>query len=90
MFPTTMLRLDYSFFYNQLKINIARRSYFFDTIVNVKVLKFIQLLYKLGYIRRYLQTSPKKYRIFPNWVSGRSTLSHVRFYQKKNSFEIKL
>ena len=85
-----MLRLDYTFFINQLKINLAQKSFFFDTITNLKVLNFIKLLYKLGVVRRYLKVSSKKYRIFPNWVGNRSTLARIKFFQKKNTYQIKL
>ena len=83
-----MLRLDYTFFINQLKINLAQKSFFFDTITNLKVLNFIKLLYKLGVVRRYLKVSSKKYRIFPNWVGNRSTLALIKFFQKKTPIKL--
>ena len=83
-----MLRLDYTFFINQLKINLAQKSFFFDTITNLKVLNFIKLLYKLGVVRRYLMVSAKKYRIFPNWVGNRSTLARIKFFQKKTPIKL--
>jgi len=83
-----MLRLDYTFFINQLKINLAQKSFFFDTITNLKVLNFIKLLYKLGVVRRYLRVSAKKYRIFPNWVGNRSTLARIKFFQKKTPIKL--
>jgi len=83
-----MLRLDYTFFINQLKINLAQKSFFFDTITNLKVLNFIKLLYKLGVVRRYLKVSAKKYRVFPNWVGNRSTLARIKFFQKKTPIKL--
>lgn len=83
-----MLQLDYSFFTNQLKMSVAQKNFFFDTITNTKTLRFIKLLYKLGVVRRYLRITAKKYRVFPNWAGGRSTLKRIKFFQKKTPIKL--
>ena len=61
-----MTVLDYRFFVNQLKINIAQQNFYFDCIMNTKVKKFLKILYKLGVVRRFIQLNPKRFRVFPN------------------------
>lgn len=82
MFPKYLVRLDYVFFANQLKINIARRNFFFETIVNEKILKFINLLYRLHIIRRFVRITTKRYRIYTAWIGQRSTLLRLRCYSR--------
>jgi len=69
-------------------MNLAQKNFFFDTITNTKVLKFLQFLYQIGIVRRYIRVSAKKYRIFPNWVGNRSTLARIKFFQKKTPIKL--
>lgn len=84
-----MTTLNYSFFINQLKINIAQKNFYFNCISNTRLKQFIQILYKLGIIRRYLYLSSKMIRIFPNWIGGRSTLKKIKFFQTKTPLKLK-
>ena len=47
-----------------LMIFNKKENFFFEVIVNEKILKFINLLYKLNVIRRFVRVTPKKYRIY--------------------------
>lgn len=74
--------MDYTFFVSHLKIHIARKNFFFDVIVNEKVLKFIDLLYRLNHIRRYVRLTAKRYRIYTAWNGHISTLNSIRIYRR--------
>ena len=59
-----MTRCDYNFFMPHLKLNSARKKYFFDLRINKGSLEFLFLLYKIGMVRRYTRIGPSYYRIF--------------------------
>jgi len=83
-----MTVLDYRFFINQLKINIAQQQFYFDCIMNTQVKVFVKVLYRLGVVRRFIRLNDKRFRVYPNWVGGRSTLKSIRFFQKKTPLKI--
>jgi hypothetical protein len=60
-----MINLNFVHFFNHLKLNIARKSFFFDIYINKPILTLIQILYKLNIIRRFTKLTLKTYRIFP-------------------------
>lgn len=85
MFPSLMLRLDHIHFINHLKINVARRTFVFKTIINRKVLEFIKLLYSLKIIRKYYKITSKVYRIYPNWVHYSPVVKNIKCYRPNNN-----
>lgn len=88
MFPTKITVLDYRFLVNQLKMGTAQKGCFFECAMNVRTLVFLKILYKLGFIRKYVRLTAKTYRIFPNWRNGRSTIKHIRFFQVKTPLKL--
>ncbi len=85
MFPSLMLRLDHIHFINHLKMNVARRTFVFKTIVNTRVLEFIKLLYNLRLIRKYYKITSKVYRIYPNWVNYSPIIKNIKCYRPNNN-----
>ena len=61
-----MTVLDYRFFINQLKINIAQQQFYFDCIMNTQVKVFVKVLYRLGIVRRFIRLNDKRFRVYPN------------------------
>lgn len=45
-------------------------------------MKFIDLLYRLNFIRRYIRLTTKKYRIYTAWNGHMSTLNSIRVYRR--------
>ena len=74
-----------SFFINQLKMCIANKNFFFDINLTNQIKPMLNLFLRLNFIRRYIHLTKIKIRVFPNWVSERSTLKKVRFFQKNPS-----
>ena len=85
MFPILMFKLDHIHFINHLKINTARRNFFFETIVNKKVLEFIRLIYRLNIIRRYIRLTNKTYRIYPAWSGCAAHFKSIKCYRPNNN-----
>jgi len=59
-----MTLVNYTFFINHLKINIAKKRYFFDVLTNSKILNLITVLYRLNVVRRFVRLRGNKYRIY--------------------------
>ena len=90
-FQVLMTQLNYTYFINHLKLNIARKNYFFDIKVNNKILKLIKVLYKLNIIRRFVLITPYKYRIYTSWFDKHSSLLNLKNYSRtSNPIRIRL
>ena len=86
-----MLNLNFVHFFNHLKLNIARKSFFFDIHVNKNILNLIGLLYKLNVIRRFTKLNTKTYRIFPSWRDTYSTSTSIKVhYRSLNPIKLHL
>ena len=91
VFPILMTNLDYAYFINHLKLNIARKNYFFDVKVNRKVTRLIKILYKLNVIRRFVIITPYKYRIYTSWFDRNSNALKLKNYSRAlNPIRLKL
>lgn len=91
VFPIFLNKLDYTYLINHLKLNIARKNYFFDIKVNVKLLGLINLLHKLNIIRRFVLITPFKYRIYTNWFDKQASILKLKNYNRAlNPIRIKL
>lgn len=77
-----MLQLNFVYFFNHLKLNIAKKAFFFDIHVNTSLVKLIDILYKLNVIRRFTKLTSKTYRIFPSWRDTYSTSVSIKLHYK--------
>lgn len=77
-----MVQMNYTYFVNHLKLNIARHNFSFDVCVNTKVLRFVNILYKLRVIRRFMQITPKKYRIYTAWIGRHPNALTLKCYSR--------
>ena len=86
-----MLTLNFVHFFNHLKLNIARKSFFFDICVNNSILTLLNILYKLNVIRRFTKLTLKTYRIFPTWRDTYSTSNSIKLhYRSLNPIKLSL
>lgn len=86
-----MLLINYNYVITHLKLNIARRSFFFDIHVNNKILSFLTILYKLNVIRRFSKLTPKKYRIFLFWRDNSISNTRIKVYNRgSNRIQLQL
>lgn len=90
-FQVLMTQLNYTYLINHLKLNIARKNYFFDIKVNNKILKLIKVFHKLNIIRRFVLVTPYKYRIYTAWFDRYSSVLNLKNYSRaSNPIRIKL
>jgi len=90
VFPI-MLKLNFVHFFNHLKLNIARKAFFFDVNINKDLLNLLNLLYKLNVIRRFTKLTMKTYRIFPSWRDTYSTSTSIKLhYRSLNPIKLNL
>jgi len=90
-FQILMTQLNYTYLINHLKLNIARKNYFFDIKVNNKILKLIKVFYKLNIIRRFVLLTPYKYRIYTTWFDRYSSILNLKNYSRtSNPIRIRL
>lgn len=86
-----MLLINYNYVITHLKLNIARRSFFFDIYVNNRILSFLTILYKLNVIRRFSKLTPKKYRIFLFWRDNSINNTRIKIYNRgSNRIQLQL
>lgn len=86
-----MLLINYNYVITHLKLNIARRSFFFDIYVNNRILSFLTILYKLNVIRRFSKLTPKKYRIFLFWRDNSINNTRIKVYNRgSNRIQLQL
>jgi ribosomal protein S8 len=70
---------------------MARKNFFFDILVNAKLLNFISLLYKLNVIRKFIKITPKQYRIFTCWRDKHTTSVSIKLHSRSlNPIKLKL
>jgi len=91
MFPKTLLKLNYIYLLNHVKMSMAQHRYFFDIKVTVSVQKMLRILLSLGIIRRFYRLTLNKYRIYPGWTFNSAQSRHIKvFSHTKNPLKIKL
>lgn len=91
MFPTFLLKINYIYLINHLKLNIAKRNYFFDIKVTSSVRQMLYILYSLGLVRRFCRLRENLYRVYPTWSAASSAYRHIKVYSHtKNPLKIKL
>ena len=61
---------------------LARKDLFYEVIVTEQTLELMLLLFRLNVIRRYIRLAPKRYRIYPSWISNRSSSVKLRCYSR--------
>ena len=86
-----MLKRNYIYVLNHLKINIAQKNYYFDLKVVPNAKQMLQILYSLGIIRRFYRLHSTWYRVYPAWRSSTSAYKRIKVYSHtKNPLLIKL
>lgn len=80
-----MLIINYNYFITHLKLNISRRSFFFDIYINNKLISFLKVLYELNVIRRFSKLTPKKYRIFLFWRNNSVNTTTIKLYNRSSN-----
>lgn len=86
-----MMQFNYSYLLNHLKINTARRNYYFEILVTPRVLDFLYLLQELNVIRRFYRINGNRYRVFPSWSYKNPTYRRIKLYNRgKNPINIHL
>jgi len=84
-FQFLVTQLNYTYLINHLKLNIARKNYFFDIKVNNKILKLIKVFYKLNIIRRFVLITPYKYRIYTTWFDRHTNVLNLKNYSRASN-----
>ena len=90
MFPIFLIIRDQRFLVNHLKMSISKKNFFFDIKFAKKMLPMLNLLYSLRIVRRYLYLNSKILRIFPYYISERSLIKSIRFFQKKTPLKLSI
>lgn len=80
-----MLQFNYSYLINHLKINTARRTYFFDIFVTPQVLSLLFILQELNVIRRFSRITQSKYRIFPSWSAKNPAYTRIKMFSRSTN-----
>ena len=89
MLPNYLLKLNYVYFINHLKLNIAKQNFFFDIIVTPSVKQMLHIFYTLGIVRRFHRLQSTRYRVYPGWSSSSLLYRRVKVYSHtKNPLKI--
>lgn len=81
-----MTLVNYTFFINHLKINIAKKRYFFDVLTNAKILNLINVLYRINVVRRFVRLRGNKYRIYLTWFDKHSNPFTLKTVNRSHNF----
>jgi ribosomal protein S8 len=79
------MKLDYIYVINHLKLNIARKTYFFDIRVTRQILLFLKVLYNLNVIRRFVHTSNTTCRVYISWFGKTNNSLNLKLYSRSSS-----
>lgn len=80
VFPTFYMRYDYVYFVNHLKLNTAKKKYFFEVRVTPQIYPLLQVFHELQIIRRFTRLNGTQYRIFLAWKSHTSPYRMIKVY----------
>jgi len=85
------MNVNIVYFINNLKFNLSRKNFYFDINVSIQLLKLLHLFQKLNVIRRFIQITPKRYRIFTSWSNQTSPSNLIKtHYRGLNPIVLKL